>query len=196
MSRYLANQMPSIDDIVMQILGMSEALCKPGQKAMGREMYNTHRPPGWPTAYTWLSFYGFEPSNAGWNEAMELLVIPHHPPRWCVVCGNPELLALNRCNACYTFLRKNGKERPRHLWDIDATCKTCGFPLASAGREKKGCRSQRSGWCKPCSTYRITYGKSRPRHLWGIGPVGWCECGYPAVALVAGDIPVCERHRE
>jgi hypothetical protein len=34
----------------------------------------------------------------------------------CSVCGSDELYALERCQPCYRYWRRNGIERPSHLW--------------------------------------------------------------------------------
>lgn len=95
-------------------------------------------------------------------------------PRWCKNCGSPEIVANLRCNACRLYFERNDGERPRHLWDVDAGCKTCSVPLATVDRKF-------GGYCEPCGKYAAK-GKERPRHLWGIGEFGWCACGRPATA--------------
>lgn len=117
-------------------------------------------------------------------------------PAWCDVCGNTALWRGNKCQACYQYWQANRKKRPRYLWDTEMGCKCCGVPLSSVGYQKSGKRRTVRGFCLACYEYRRTNGKARPRHLWGIGPAGWCECGYPAVAVIDKDLPVCERHRE
>lgn len=109
-------------------------------------------------------------------------------PAWCEVCGDTNVLAGGKCSACYKYWLKYKKKRPRHRWDPEYRCKTCGIPLAVLDR-------QANGRCNACYMYRSRHGADRPRELWGDGPHGFCECGYPAVALVE-DIPVCVRHRE
>lgn len=102
-------------------------------------------------------------------------------PKWCKNCTSPDLYAGRYCSACYQYKRKHGKERPRHLWDKDFCCNTCGVPLSSQGKRqgqqrKRQCR----GYCISCWNYRTKYKIDRPRRLWGIGKYGWCACGYPA----------------
>lgn len=63
--------MPALDDIVMQVLAMSEAQYE-GAWIIGRSQYDARRPPGWPTAFVLLGFYGFPPSAAGWHEFVRL----------------------------------------------------------------------------------------------------------------------------
>lgn len=62
--------MPTIDDIIMQIMALSEALYD-GHWTIGRELYNQHRPPTWPTALYLLKFYGYEQNSAGWAEMVD-----------------------------------------------------------------------------------------------------------------------------
>ncbi len=116
-------------------------------------------------------------------------------PAWCDVCGDPRLHRGQKCCACYRYWIKHGKKRPRRFWDLEMGCRNCGIPLNALGHQPNGRRRQRKGYCTACYYYKNRTGEPRPRELWGIGPFGWCECGYPAVALVE-DIPVCARHRE
>lgn len=116
-------------------------------------------------------------------------------PAWCEVCGDPNVEAQSKCKACYMYWRRHKKKRPRFLWDTDCRCKNCKIPLRSLGRWASGTQRWRSGFCEACIQYKDRTGKARPKHLWGDGPLGFCECGYPAVALVE-DIPVCVRHKE
>lgn len=116
-------------------------------------------------------------------------------PAWCEVCGNPNVFMSGKCSACYEYWKTHKKKRPKYMWDEDAKCKNCGYPLKAVGVENSGQRRCRKGLCNPCRHYRQKMGKDRPKHLWGDGPHGFCECGYPAVALVE-DIPVCVRHQE
>jgi len=117
-------------------------------------------------------------------------------PKWCKVCGHLKVYLKGRCVSCYYYHQRHGIERPRHLWDKEAKCKTCGIPLASLGVNPAGRRRQQKGRCIPCVLYIRDHGVERPRRLWGIGEYGWCECGRPATALVDGDIPVCNIHKE
>lgn len=240
--------MPSVDDYVLQILGMSEALLD-GIGVIGHIVYDAHRPKHWPTSACFLAYYGFPSGKAGWHDFCQLLierpvktrrsktdrlcrvcrihtalckgrcrgcytyfsrhgterpfdlykrVLGRHrrqAPRWCSNCGHPHVYANLRCYACYKYRWRNGVERPRHKWDNEAGCIVCGIPLATLPVQSNGRRYSASGMCYPCYQYRSRTGEDRPRHLWGIGPHGWCECGYPAVVTVEG-MPVCERHRE
>ena len=56
---YLPSDMPAVDDVIMQILGMSEARYD-GAWIIGQWHFDTRRPFGWPMAKTVLAFYGFE----------------------------------------------------------------------------------------------------------------------------------------
>jgi hypothetical protein len=59
MYRYQSERMPAIDDIIMQILGMSEAQYESAW-IIGNAQYDARRPTGWPMAKTILSFYGLD----------------------------------------------------------------------------------------------------------------------------------------
>lgn len=61
---------PSIDDIIMQIMGMSEALYG-GDWSIGSDTWNNYRPPTWPTAKYLLKFYGYTEDNAGWDQMLD-----------------------------------------------------------------------------------------------------------------------------
>jgi hypothetical protein len=113
-------------------------------------------------------------------------------PRKCKVCKSPKVAAYGRCDPCRVYWDRHGTPRPRYLWDKNCPCATCGVPLGSVpvGRRRKG-------RCGPCAAYfHYHKGKERPRHLWGIGPAGWCACGFPAVIVASEGKPVCVRHRE
>ncbi len=195
----------SVDDFVMQILGMSQAMYGDGW-IVGKAAYERLRPDGWPKLYTVLAYYGFEQSRGGWERFVDhnigLPVIEvdafngyTDKRQWCKNCGRMENWRSGLCEACYHYWLRHRMKRPRHLWDDEMGCKNCGVPLKSQGLFKGGERRQRKGYCIPCAAYKLRTGKHRPKHLWGDGPHGWCECGYPAVALVE-DMPVCVRHRE
>lgn len=98
--------------------------------------------------------------------------------RFCTVCGAEGIYAQERCRACYFYHRRNGTDRPRHLWDKEHTCHNCGRP-------PRGSRQVR-GLCINCYIYESKTGKPRPQHLWGIGEHGWCDCGWPAITVVDG----------
>lgn len=249
------SSMPSLDDILLQVLGMSETLTS-SKGIISWTAYNRHRPEQWPTASCFLAFYGFGKHRDGWSKFIQplrqrLARVQHEQkvkivelcsncncvgvyakkrcfacwiyhkrnhterpkhlwfrtlgvhekdkPRWCRNCTSPNIVSNLRCGACDQYYRIHKKERPRHLWDTDMGCTNCRIPLASLPRRKYGKyprRRQNKGRCQACHSYLRKYGRERPRYLWGIGPLGWCECGHPAVDLVDGDIPVCDRHRE
>ncbi len=117
--------------------------------------------------------------------------------RWCKVCGALEVYGYGRCYNCYRYYYRHKRERPRHFWDKNHTCKTCGVPLSSLGVYDDGVKVRRrqvKGRCHACRIYLYRCKRERPERLWGIGPAGWCECGFPAVAVVE-DNPVCNRHK-
>lgn len=113
----------------------------------------------------------------------ELRALPH----WCMNCGKTEVSRYGLCTACYVYEKRNGRKRPRYLWDESAACHTCKRPLPEIG-----IRRRPKGYCLDCYKYKQRTGKPRPRHLWGIGPLGWCDCGQPAVVEIEG-MALCKR---
>lgn len=105
-------------------------------------------------------------------------------PRKCKICGNPKLSSRGRCGACGVYYKRNGKDRPRWLWDDTMGCLTCGVPLRTQGHR------QRSGRCIRCYRYLCYHGTERPRSDWDIGTYGWCDCGMRADHQ-QGDKPLC-----
>jgi hypothetical protein len=198
----------SVDDFLMQVMGMSQAIYGDGW-IVGRNAYNNYRPEGWPKIETVMPKYGFPPNLNGWKEFVALHIglpvmnrkelqrrRPQNHQSWCKVCGRIDKnYRIGMCAACYRYWRLYGKKRPRYLWDSDLRCKNCGIPLSALGTYKSGEKLCRKGQCITCYNYASRWGKPRPKRLWLDGPYGFCECGYPAVALVE-DIPVCVRHRE
>lgn len=81
------------------------------------------------------------------------------------------------------------------MWDVEVACANCGVPFSSLGKQSSGVHRSRGNLCLTCYKYQNRYGRPRPQYLWGIGPLGWCECGFPAIALVES-MPVCVRHKE
>lgn len=198
---------PNIDDFIMQVLGMSQARYGNGW-IVGRNAFNDYRPAGWPKMETVMVRCGLTPTYQGWCKFIEMHIgLPvmnrkelqrrrqKNHQSWCKVCGKLENWRSGFCGACYRYWLDNRRKRPRHLWDDEVRCKNCGIPLASLGKYDGGSKRQKCGYCEPCYNYQSRYDKPRPRRLWLDGPYGFCECGYPAVALVE-DIPVCVRHKE
>lgn len=178
---------PAIDEFVMQVMGMSIALKTSG--IVGRSAYDTYKPDGWPTLRCVLDHYGIAPTSPGWKQFIDIHIGEFEhvviKARWCKVCTRPQIHKTGRCYTCYWFWSNNGYDRPRHLWDVDAKCSNCNFPLAAAGRRptfKDGSmrRRQCNGRCQACDSYWRKYKRERPRHLWGDGAYGWCSCGHPA----------------
>ena len=195
---------PAIDEFVMQVMGMSQAAYGDGW-IVGKSTYERLRPEGWPKLCTVLGHYGYAKDGAGWKQFVDDHIGKpvtdikerHRQIKrgWCSNCGSTDVMTTGMCPQCRRYWLKYGKKRPRHLWDTDAVCRNCKVPLHALGRFNNGSRRQARGLCTPCNEYKQRTGQPRPKHLWGDGPHGWCECGYPAVALVE-DIPVCARHRE
>jgi hypothetical protein len=69
--RNLKMIMPTVDNLIMQINGMSEAQYD-GAWIIGWSQYNDRRPIGWPTAFTLMAHYGFMPDGDGWREFIRL----------------------------------------------------------------------------------------------------------------------------
>lgn len=69
--RNLKMIMPSVDDFVMQVLGMSEAQYD-GAWIIGWSQFNNRRPAGWPTSFTILAYYGFMPDSDGWRTFVQM----------------------------------------------------------------------------------------------------------------------------
>lgn len=78
------------------------------------------------------------------------------------------------CNSCYHYEWKRGRPRPRYLWAEE--CINCKRP-------RTGPSSLRSyGRCDTCRRYLQRYGKERaPDIIRRHAPLGWCDCGAPAV---------------
>lgn len=90
--------MPSIDDIIMQIMAMSEAFYD-GQWSIGWSVWDIHRPAAWPTAKYLLKFYGYSDNSAGWDE----------------------LIARNIGTQCKSFLevmQEEGEKRAAQRWHL------------------------------------------------------------------------------
>jgi len=62
--------MPSIDDIIMQIMAISETFYG-GDWSIGTDTWNNYRPPTWPTAKYLLKFNGYSETNAGWDKLLD-----------------------------------------------------------------------------------------------------------------------------
>lgn len=69
--RYKHITMPSIDDIIMQIMAMSQTLYE-GAWTVSMTVYDAHRPQNWPTARYLLRFYGYQPSADGWTTMVDM----------------------------------------------------------------------------------------------------------------------------
>ena len=94
--------------------------------------------------------------------------------RRCTVCKRlTDRYVRAMCSMCYTYWRRHGRNRPRRY--KPETCTNCGKPLPADSR--------RGGLCRSCYGYERKTGRTRPERLWRryIGPLGWCDCGKPAV---------------
>lgn len=115
--------------------------------------------------------------------------------KWCKRCGRLQVYAFNRCVTCYRYRRIHGKDRPKYLFDDEQRCQNCSIPLRTLISASGKRTTSIKGICEACYNYKRRFGIERPQRLWGAGPEGWCDCGYPAVALVE-DIPVCAKHAQ
>lgn len=62
--------MPSLDDIVMQIMAINEALYN-SEWSIGTDTWNNYRPLTWPTADYLLKVYNYTMNNAGWDKLLD-----------------------------------------------------------------------------------------------------------------------------
>jgi hypothetical protein len=123
-----------------------------------------------------------------WNKNL-----PPMRARWCKVCGSLSVEGrTGKCELCIKYFQRHRRDRPRYLWDVDATCINCGIPLSSQRKRKNGYRRGGCGLCYPCYQYQQKCRRARPRYLWGIGEYGWCLCGCPAVTQHDG-FNLCSR---
>ncbi len=64
--RNKAMTMPNIEDIIMQIMAISQTI-HGGDYTIGRMAWNEHRPPNWPTALYILKTHGYTCNSVGWS---------------------------------------------------------------------------------------------------------------------------------
>lgn len=112
--------------------------------------------------------------------------------KWCMTCGHPDIMCKQECKLCYGYRQRNGKPRPRWMWDDDLCCVNCDFPKKAALRRKNGRIYFHQDKCAACYAYHKRTGKERPEYLWGKGSKGWCSCGYPAEHQI-DKINMCNR---
>lgn len=95
----------------------------------------------------------------------------------CSNCKKAPVLSRGMCRACYAYWWKHRKPRPaRRYRDV---CWHCKRPLNS-----ETC-SMFNGWCNNCYVYKRKYGRDRSKEiLQKYAPLGWCDCGQPAVTLL------------
>ena len=72
----------------------------------------------------------------------------------CCNCHHPaRRLTRGRCDTCYGYLMRHGRERPAHLWQT--CCSDCGRSPVHA-----------LGFCNTCYSYRRKHnGQGRPLHM-------------------------------
>lgn len=98
--RNKAMTMPSIEDIIMQIMAMSEALYD-GEYTIGRMTWDEQRPPSWPTALYILKMYGYRQDSAGWSDLVN------------------ERIGVE-CKTFTEAMRESGEQRMRRRWQMDS----------------------------------------------------------------------------
>lgn len=106
--RNKAMTMPSIDDIIMQIMALSETLYN-GEYTIGRVLYDENRPAGWPTALYLLKHYGYPPTSAGWAA----LVDDHIGVE---------------CKTFTQIMQENGEARMQRRWQTEEKPDYTGSP--------------------------------------------------------------------
>lgn len=103
---------------------------------------------------------------------------PPRRNRYCSVCGEKNITALNRCNTCYKWYHTHGTERPERLWNEFMICKNpyCREPLPRKKRRYKSL-------CFKCDFYWKITGKYLPKEYCDQDTV-YCECGQVATNRV------------
>lgn len=99
-------------------------------------------------------------------------------PKHCSRCGGGPVRAKGRCATCYEYFLKNGRERPRHLFEPDLNCKNpaCLRPARLTGGPITRCSSchrptppaafispHRVRPCSTCATCRAAVEATRER---------------------------------
>jgi hypothetical protein len=97
--RNKAMTMPSIEDIIMQIMAMSEAFYS-GECTIGRAVWDDHRPPNWPTALYILKMYGYNQDSAGWSALVD------------------ERIGIE-CKTFTQAMQESGEHRMQRRWQVD-----------------------------------------------------------------------------
>ncbi len=97
--RNKAMTMPNIEDIIMQIMAMSEAFYD-GNYTIGRALYDDHRPSNWPTALYVLKVHGYGRNSSGWDS----LVNDHIGVQ---------------CKPFDEAMRESGERRMRNRWQVE-----------------------------------------------------------------------------
>jgi hypothetical protein len=101
---------------------------------------------------------------------------PAASPFTCANCGQPRPhMARGRCNTCYVYFRRNGRDRPPEGCARRANAgpsKNCGRPASSSYR----------GYCRACHMYWWKHGTDRPPQGFAYREhAGPCKnCGQPA----------------
>lgn len=123
---------------------------------------------------------------------IEASAIRRRKAKWCMTCGNPNVMCKQECKSCYGYRERNGRPRPRWIWDDEFPCVNCGIPKKAASRRKCGRILFHKDRCAPCYSYQRRTGKERPEYLWGKGKHGFCDCGSPAEHQI-DKINMCNR---
>lgn len=102
----------------------------------------------------------------------------------CMNCPAETVVAKGRCNACYLYHKRHGKDRPGTLRKLN-TKRICTNCMQAKVRHKD--------LCVACHQYRLTTGKDRPRKLYQRRE--FCKvCGIPRSQvddLSKGRCPPC-----
>lgn len=109
--RNKAMTMPSVDDIIMQIMAMSEAFYN-GDYTIGWSFYDQYRPANWPTALYLLKYCGYQRSSAGWARLVD------------------EHIGVE-CKTFTQIMQENGEERMSRKWRMEDKPDYTGSPDAT-----------------------------------------------------------------
>lgn len=78
---------------------------------------------------------------------------------------------INLCLACWKWLKRHGRSRPRHLYVKQ--CMNCGKPKVEKFSK---------GRCVNCYQYKLARGYDRSQKVIdALTPLGWCDCGNAAI---------------
>jgi hypothetical protein len=107
----------------------------------------------------------------------------------CKNCKRCMVQGKGLCKTCWSYERKTGTPRPKHLWMRSEACKVCGKPQIRA-----------RGRCGACLVYKYRHGEDRTKEqVQKLYPLGFCDCGRPAksiesvrVGAIIERFPLCD----